>query len=204
MNTRIAFRNLLLAVMLPCLWIVTGTCTAANQSAATGQAPANAQQAAEYLEELAEIRVSGERLADQIADSEDEFFPLYNTINRNNDFDIKCNRAYLDPGSLIMSRICLPGFLGKDYGAPPNGDGGYEPPPLRFIVMAKSGEMRRNMQKVILNDPRLLAMSDHLGSLYMALDNLQHRFRKARGIEEPGARRAPRSVKVSAGPRVLL
>ncbi|MEO8313486.1 MAG: hypothetical protein ABI645_01715 [Pseudomonadota bacterium] len=184
--------------------------TNAHAAAKTPE-PATPPQTAEQTQELDEIWVNGKRLVDQITDAEDKFFPVYNKINKNNDFDIKCGYAYLNPDSLIMGRTCLPGFLGKDWGAPAmncgysvGSCGGYEAPSAEFIIFAKRDEMRKNMLKVISSDPQLQQMANQLGGLYVALDSLQHRYRKAKGIvENVGRATNPRATRFNAGPRSL-
>jgi hypothetical protein len=123
------------------------------------------------LQQLEQIWILGKGLAHRIEDAEDEFFPLYNKANRNHDYDIKCGYAYLNVDSMIMGRTCLANFLGKDYGAPAFywggcyynsaygygygyggrgligwcvDAGGYEPPSLEFILMAKGEDLRKN------------------------------------------------------------
>jgi hypothetical protein len=197
--------------------------TVGISAAAPEPAPATSQQPSQQITELDEIWVHGKRLADRITAAEDEFFPIYNKVNKDNDYDIKCGYTYLSPDSMIMSRLCVPGFLGKNYGAPAIwgicygtfpvyrggyavmracADGGYEPPSVEFIVMAKSEDLRMNMTKVISSDPRLLAMAAHLGDLYLELNSVQHRYRKSKGIDtKDTSRMNRRAVKANAGPR---
>jgi hypothetical protein len=216
---------------LPCaalfLVLAGGTCAAA--ASAPAPAAAASQQPAQEIAELDEIWIHGKRLADRITDAEDEFFPIYNKVNKNDDYDIKCGYTYLSPDSMIMSRLCAPGFLGKDYGAPPSrwvtcygffpyaygpyaygryamsgpcyDSGGYEPPSPAFIVMAKSEDLRKNMTQVINSDPRLRAMAAHLGDLYLELNAVQHSYRKTKGIERDATRVNRKAVKTNAGPR---
>jgi hypothetical protein len=206
-------------VMLALAW----TAAASAAALAPESAPAAAQQTAQPTTELDEIWIHGKRLADRITAAEDEFFPIFNKVNKNDDYDIRCGYTYLSPDSLIMSRLCVPGFLGKDYGAPAiwgicSGafpafrggyavmrlctEGGYEPPSVEFIVMAKSDDLRKNMTKVISSDPRLRAMAAHLGDLYLELDSVQQRHRRAKGVGTRDTNRLnPKVSRTSAGPR---
>lgn len=61
--------------------------------------------------ELEEIRVHGESLARRIERAEDDFFALYNALNADDRFDVHCGQMALHPGSMIMQRTCVPGFL---------------------------------------------------------------------------------------------
>ncbi len=86
--------------------------TAATPAADT--APAAAASPAEQLQELDEIMVRGKRLLDQIADEEDDFYALFNKVNKDEKYDTSCVYLNLDPQSLtasIKSRVCIPGFV---------------------------------------------------------------------------------------------
>jgi hypothetical protein len=61
--------------------------------------------------ELDEVWVSGKKLARRVADAEDKLFRLYNKLNKNNIYDVHCGSISLEPGSMIMKRTCLPGYL---------------------------------------------------------------------------------------------
>lgn len=61
--------------------------------------------------ELEEIRVHGESLARRIERAEDDFFALFNALNADDRFDVHCGQMALHPGSMIMQRTCVPGFL---------------------------------------------------------------------------------------------
>jgi hypothetical protein len=63
------------------------------------------------LEELEVVWVHGKSLANRITDAEDEFFALYNKVNRNNKFDVRCGYMSLTRDSMIMVRTCVPQFL---------------------------------------------------------------------------------------------
>ncbi len=105
-----------LAAML-CMGMATGAGAAIEPSAtATGAAP-TAQQPVEELEVLDEIRVRGKSLARDISDAEDDFFKLYNKLNRNAEYDISCGQMSVN-GSLIRTRFCVPGFLTAFASAP--------------------------------------------------------------------------------------
>lgn len=65
----------------------------------------------EELVELKEVRVRGKKLVRRITKSEDRLFKAYNIVNTNDDYDVHCGDMSLEPGSMIMVRTCLPGFL---------------------------------------------------------------------------------------------
>lgn len=84
-------------------------------AATTGRAKeAPATEAAapvEELVELSEVWVRGKKLARRVADAEDRLFRAYNKVNKNNIYDVHCGFLTLQPGSMIMTRTCLPGYI---------------------------------------------------------------------------------------------
>ena len=81
---------------------------------ATTAATETAQSPEEQLQELGEIMVRGKRLLDLIADEEDDFYALFNQVNKDEKYDTSCVYLNLDPQSLtasIKSRVCIPGFV---------------------------------------------------------------------------------------------
>lgn len=68
------------------------------------------------VEELAEVWVKGKRLSEVIERAEDEFFVLYNKLNKDSQYDVYCGRMALDKGSMILIRKCVPGFIVFNYG----------------------------------------------------------------------------------------
>jgi hypothetical protein len=99
------------------LIILAAGATAAEVSPVVALAPApDAAPPAqgEVLEELDEILVRGRRLKLVIVEAEDEFYKLYNEVNKDPDYDTSCPTLNLDPdqrGSRIGTRVCLPGFM---------------------------------------------------------------------------------------------
>jgi hypothetical protein len=86
-------------------------CSVAAANSGASEAPP--PPAVEELEELDEVVVRGKRLRDVIIKAEDEFYKLYNQLNKDDKYDVNC--PYLntgsDYGSRISSRLCLPGFV---------------------------------------------------------------------------------------------
>jgi hypothetical protein len=97
---------------------------AAPRVLAAAAPPAPAQAAAtvaqspnppgEQLQELDEVIVRGESLIKAIADAEDNFYALYNKLDKNDDYHTSCVYLNIDPdnpGSQMRSRVCIPGFV---------------------------------------------------------------------------------------------
>jgi hypothetical protein len=193
-------------------------------------APAHGAEAAPsdpQVQDLEEVRVHGQRLSVRIERAEDAFFQLYNILNDNDDYRMICGQRALHPGSRIMTRICVPGFIadrgvrGNLLGAPRVGwgtcvgefpqsdgrvalsgpciDGGYEPPPLALFLLERSNAWGRHMMKVIRSDARLQEMAGELDQLHREMDTINKRFVKVHAGAD--GQRTPN--RRSAGPRAL-
>lgn len=115
--------EMILAAVAVALTIAPGSASSAEQQASIPVAAASGapQQQLELLE-LDEVVVHGERLRDRIIKAEDEFYKIYNQVNKDDRYDISCPYLNLssDSGSRINSRLCLPGFVADsiaDYAA---------------------------------------------------------------------------------------
>jgi hypothetical protein len=106
-----------LGVVLMATWLA-----AAHAQEGSAAAAAPAEPPISELVELDEVVVRGERLRDVIIKAEDEFYKLYNQLNKDDKYDVNCPYLNLsaDSGSRISSRLCLPGFVASaiaDYSA---------------------------------------------------------------------------------------
>ncbi|HUG73483.1 MAG TPA: hypothetical protein VMK82_08685 [Steroidobacteraceae bacterium] len=147
------------------------------------------------LEELDEIWVQGKRLSKSIADVEDDFFELYNKVNKKSDYDIYCGYMSLHPGSMIMTRTCTPAFLMYNtsvvtgYGSygrntpanvslikPSNISTG---PTNSLLLMERRAAYAQNVLDVINSDERLLQKYMDLVGMYEELRQTQGRYRTA-------------------------
>lgn len=163
------------------------------------------QQPSAPTAELDEVRVYGRHLYERITAAEDRFFALYNQLNGDDRYRMSCGYRSLDGGSLIMTRVCIPGFLvdnltlssiiggncsgelgfssGRGFTAYVCDSGGYEPPPAGLYLMERKSELHRHMMSVVKSDPRLHAMADHLGGLHMELQSAQQRIVKITSVK---------------------
>lgn len=96
------------------LALVTVLCLAGTATAFAAEASGSAGRSADVeLMELDEVVVRGRRIQEAIVDAEDDFYKLYNQLNKDNDYDVNC--AYLNnpdnPGSQIKVRMCIPVFV---------------------------------------------------------------------------------------------
>ena len=152
--------------------------------------------------ELDEVMVQGERLYDRIVKAEDQFFKLYNELNKNNDFDTHCAFLTLDTDSHIEQRVCMPSFYADAkaeqvrfnmacasqtaYTEPdPERNNEvevlsrgvcYEPPNAELIFFAQREDYVKNVLKIIDSDPRLQKMAAELDAMHRERDSLSHRY----------------------------
>ncbi len=182
----------------------------ANASAATD---APAPQAIEEIQDLDEIWVRGEHLSKVIEDAEDDFFKLYNKLNKDQKYDVYCGVMALNSSSMIMIRKCVPGFIVNNSYEPLTntvtigsscasftgqytqfcGSSGfgyqspprYVPPSPELLAMHHGPAYARNVLKVVTSDPRLLEMVGHLGDLYDEMTLTQQHYVRVRKLTEP-------------------
>jgi hypothetical protein len=96
--------------------LLSAMATAAYAAVDAPAAPATSvavalQQPLAEVEVIDEVWVRGKHLSQVIEDEEDRFFKLYNKLNKNSDYDVFCGTMSLHPGSMIMVRKCVPGFI---------------------------------------------------------------------------------------------
>jgi hypothetical protein len=98
------------------LALVTALCLAGTAaSAAEVESTASPASSAADVElmELDEVVVRGRRIREAIVDAEDDFYKLYNQLNKDDKYDVNC--TYLNnpdsPGSRIKVRMCIPVFV---------------------------------------------------------------------------------------------
>lgn len=103
-----AFRVLAMAALLPAAFL-----TSAMAAETPTVTPVALVEEEEELEELDEVLVQGERLMDVIVKAEDEFYKIYNQVNKDDKYDVNCPRLNVsqDSGSRIQSRLCMPVFV---------------------------------------------------------------------------------------------
>ncbi len=178
---------------------LASTASAADAAPAS-KAPAAAVPIAQ-VQELEEILVRGKSIRDAIADAEDEFFALYNKVNKDDDYSTSCIYVNTDTDTQIKSRMCIPGFLadaladqvyfqqqcqspgqdeeGNDYPPPPC----YTPPPPQLVLMERSKDYANNLMKVIKTDLNLQRMAGNLDKLYYELLAVQQQYIKVKTAE---------------------
>ena len=205
---KITTRNLHLTLAtLACLAVATGASAA---EVAVRDSVAAASRNEPQIQELDEVLVRGGRLRDAIVDAEDDFFKLYNQLNKNSDFTTSCIFASVQADSQIKSRFCIPGFMAdamadqvyfseqcKAAAGSPAGTTCYTPPTPQQVLMERKLEYANYMMKVIRSDPRLGDKAGHLDDLYHELVSVQQQYIKIKAVGSAG--RAPSQSTV--GPR---
>ncbi len=148
-------------------------------------------------QELDEIMVRGTRVREAIATAEDEFFMLYNSLNKDDDYSASC--VFIPLGDTqIRSHICIPGFMAdamadqvyfadqcraaaRDLAAAPC----YTPPSPQDVLTERSKSYANNLMKVIRTDERLGRMAGNLDTLYHELNSIQQQYVKVRTERAP-------------------
>jgi hypothetical protein len=204
----VKFLSLISAILLS---VATATSASAAEAPLTpSPLPASAaSQPAQELDELDEVWVRGKRLSDVIEEAEDEFFRVYNKLNKNHDYDVHCGYMDLSRMSMAMMRTCVPGFIvytyydlaGRavqrcsdstssiDLNTTSLGTGGgyyggctYAPlPPPELLAMRHRDEYKENVLKVIGGNERLRGMAARLAGLYGEMEALQNRYVSIKG-----------------------
>ena len=78
----------------------------ATPAAATAPAPQ-----AETQDELEEVVIHGRHLKEDIIKAEDEYYALFNQLNKDRKYETHCVDLRLDNDVLRQSRACIPGFV---------------------------------------------------------------------------------------------
>jgi hypothetical protein len=189
---------------------------AAPPTAATAAAAPSSDAA---LPELTEIEVHGKRLRIAISDAQDDFFALYNKLNKDHDYDTSCVNVPLNADTQITQRMCIPGFYADaladqvyfqeeckapasqtddqgntiDFSPPPC----YTPPAPQLVLVSRAQAYANNLMKVIKSDPRLEEKAGHLDDLYRELYTVQQQYVKAKAADLA----AKPTAKPTLGPR---
>jgi hypothetical protein len=96
-------------VRLAALALIVLAVSPAGIAADDVQPPAAQENA--VLEELDEVVVHGKRIMEQIIDAEEEFYKLFNELNKDDRYDTHCVHLQMQGDSRIQSRSCIPGFV---------------------------------------------------------------------------------------------
>lgn len=185
-----------LAARKVCLALVSVLCVDLAMGAG---ADADRQPVAEP-DELEAIWVHGKSLVQRIEEAEDEFFEIYNKLNKTNRYDVQCGVTALSRDSMIMVRKCAPEYrlsyatyylpdqnYGRYVGTSIGGDcwgssyndctrwPGREVTVLQGTI-GNQAEYARNVLNVIQSDQGLQARAADLGKLYTELELTQQRY----------------------------
>lgn len=203
--------------------------TAASAASAATEDANAAAQPVEEIQELDEIWVRGQRTADAITAAEDDFFTLYNRLNKVQAFRISCDEMYLQRRNMAMQRQCLPAYIvdivhsqgtpSTYYSTGCNRVGDYmtsvtfscNSGPLIWVGSAsrvrtvlspaRREEYAANVMKVISSNPGLLEKAHRLASLYQEMESTQRHFVEVR--KTTGQRLSSERQRNTAGPRTL-
>jgi hypothetical protein len=119
----------------------------------TGKTPAP-----ENLEELDEATVEATKLwqmREKMVALEEQFYALYNDLNKDDDFDVHCARE-APLGTRLKKRVCR-----IEYYENAQADeaqallGGYSAPPADLVLLTRYPDFSKAMLGIINSDPRL-------------------------------------------------
>lgn len=91
-----------------------GAAQAGEAAATAGATSVVARTQGEVLEELDEVTVHSKRLLERIAEAEDDFYDLFNKLNKDDRYDTTCSEMNVEPENPLTGhrqRICMPGFV---------------------------------------------------------------------------------------------
>lgn len=149
-------RSRLLSLLLLCgacqLHAAEAPPDALSDSIPVAETPAAAE------EELDEVVVQGTRLwqmREAIVEAEERFYALYNELNTNDDFDLRC-RQEAPLGTRLKKRICRVAFHEEAMTEQAQAllRGGYAPDP-QMVLLQRNDEYRKNVQAVVNGNRRL-------------------------------------------------
>ncbi len=185
-------------MLVGALALATPPWAAAQQAAPAAATPSTAetpQTTPKPLDELDEVVVKGGRLYDRIVKTEDQFFKLYNELNKEHDFDTNCAFVPIDPESRVEQRFCMPSFFAdakaeairldqyckslteKDEDGNITAEGAcYTPPTAEQIFFSRREAYVDNVIKVTNSDPRLMKLASDLDKMHRERDALSHKF----------------------------
>lgn len=163
----------------------------------------------EELLELDEVVVHGTNLRNRIIKAEDQFYKLYNQLNKDDDYDINCAYIALEQDSRIQDRLCAPGFYADaivetmqwtercrgtqdsegNYVPPPPC---YTPPPPELVLLDRSDKLAKNVMSVIRSNPGLGDMAGELDELHMERARLARRYIELKSVEDETRAAMPR------------
>ena len=181
----VTFKNLRLTFTALVCVTAAGIVQAAAEPAGNGPSALASDTA---IQELDEILVRSMRVREAIATAEDEFFSLYNTLNKDDDYSTSC--VFIPIGDTrIRSHICIPGFMAdamadqiyfasqcKTLGGDLSASACYTPPSPQAVLTQRSTPYANHLMKVIRSDERLGQMAGNLDNLYHELVSIQQRY----------------------------
>lgn len=141
-------------------WAPVLVCALAGVVAQGADAPQPAApvQAAENAEQLDEVVILGKKLyqlRQDVVKAEDKFFEAFNELNKDDDYDIKCEKT-TTAGTRLKSRQCQPVFFSEAEAAEARAmlTGEYAPP-AQLVAVERADDYRKKVLEVINKSPKL-------------------------------------------------
>jgi len=122
--------------------------------------PADVQDSPEQ-QSLDEVLVQGTqlwKLRQQMIRVEDEFYALYNELNKDKDFDVHCHTE-APPDRIIKERVCRVAYYEDAQALEAQALlDGHSAPPADMVAEARNADFERHFLQVVNSDPRLLKL----------------------------------------------
>ena len=136
-------------------------------------------------DELEEVEVLGRKLwqmREDILVAEERFYSLYNELNPEDDFDIRCERV-ARTGTLMKLRVCKPVFHARAQ----EEEGrafveGRAVPPASLVLLQRNAEYRKVTRDLVTKNPQLFELLKERAELQQKYDQARKERFKGRMI----------------------
>jgi hypothetical protein len=137
------------------------------------------------VEELEEVEVLGRKLWQMRQDIlvvEERFYSMYNELNTDDDFDIRCERV-ARTGTLIKQRVCKPVFHARAQEEEGRAFAeGRAAPPASLVLLQRNAEYRNVTRDLVTKNPHLLELLKERAELQQKYDRARKERFKDRWI----------------------
>lgn len=155
----------LLAAVLPVAAVAQAPAADAPQVTMPGSAEP------EVLDEVLVLGTQLWKLRQNMIETEDRFYALYNKLNKNQDFDVHCH-VEAPTGRIVKERVCRVAFIERAQEVEVKALlDGHSAPPADMVTQARQADFEKHFLKVVNSDPRLRKLvreREALGKKYEA------------------------------------
>ena len=171
MNRRVTLAVLLVSGLPVAAMAASGTADANGASAASAASGVAVSQNG-HQQILNEVLVEGSplwKLRKKMVKVEDQFYALYNKVNKDKDFNVNCH-IEKPTGRIIKERVCRVEFIEDAQALEAQSLlDGHTAPPADMVAQARELDFEKHFLQVVNSDPRLLKLvreREELGKRY--------------------------------------